>query len=60
MGLKVVAEGVEHTDQGVLLAQLGVDEIQGYLHARPMAALDMAQWLRRRDDIDARAVTAEG
>jgi EAL domain-containing protein (putative c-di-GMP-specific phosphodiesterase class I) len=29
---------------------LGVDELQGYLHARPMAALDMAQWLRKRDD----------
>jgi EAL domain-containing protein (putative c-di-GMP-specific phosphodiesterase class I) len=26
-----------------------VDEVQGYLHARPMAALDMAQWLRRRE-----------
>jgi diguanylate cyclase (GGDEF)-like protein len=50
MGLRVVAEGVERADQGELLAQLGVDELQGYLHARPMAALDMAQWLRKRDD----------
>ncbi|MCW2708684.1 MAG: putative Diguanylate cyclase/phosphodiesterase [Frankiales bacterium] len=50
LGLKVVAEGVEHVDQGLLLADLGVDEVQGYLHARPMAALDMAQWLRRRDE----------
>jgi EAL domain-containing protein (putative c-di-GMP-specific phosphodiesterase class I) len=50
MGLKVVAEGVEHVDQGDLLAQLGVDEVQGYLHARPMPALDVAQWLRRRDE----------
>jgi EAL domain-containing protein (putative c-di-GMP-specific phosphodiesterase class I) len=48
MGLKVIAEGVEHIDQGDLLAQLGVDEVQGYLHARPMPALDVAQWLRRR------------
>jgi diguanylate cyclase (GGDEF)-like protein len=50
MGLKVIAEGVEHVDQGELLAQLGVDEVQGYLHARPMPALDVAQWLRRRDE----------
>jgi diguanylate cyclase (GGDEF)-like protein len=49
LGLRVVAEGVEHVDQAEVLEQLGVDEVQGYLHARPMAALDMAQWLRRRD-----------
>ena len=50
LGLRVVAEGVEHDEQHALLAQLGVDEIQGYLHARPMPALDVAQWLRRRDE----------
>jgi diguanylate cyclase (GGDEF)-like protein len=50
LGLRVVAEGVEHTAQHEILAELGVDEIQGYLHARPMAALDMAQWLRRREN----------
>ena len=50
MGLRVVAEGVEHVDQSLLLAQLGVDEVQGYLHARPMPALEVAQWLRRREE----------
>jgi EAL domain-containing protein (putative c-di-GMP-specific phosphodiesterase class I) len=49
LGLRVVAEGVEQEEQHTLLSQLGVDEIQGYLHARPMAGLDMAQWLRRRE-----------
>ena len=49
LGLRVVAEGVEQEDQHLTLNELGVDEIQGYLHARPMAALDMAQWLRRRE-----------
>ncbi|MGZ6826892.1 MAG: EAL domain-containing protein, partial [Mycobacteriales bacterium] len=49
LGLKVVAEGVEQDEQHALLTQLGVDELQGYLHARPMAGLDMAQWLRRRE-----------
>jgi EAL domain-containing protein (putative c-di-GMP-specific phosphodiesterase class I) len=49
LGLRVVAEGVEQEEQHVLLTQLGVDEVQGYLHARPMPALDMAQWLRRRE-----------
>jgi diguanylate cyclase (GGDEF)-like protein len=49
LGLRVVAEGIEHVAQDKILASLGVDEVQGYLHARPMPALDMAQWLRRRD-----------
>jgi len=53
LGLRVVAEGVEQEEQHQLLAQLGVDEVQGYLHARPMAALDMAQWLRRREQAQA-------
>ena len=49
LGLSVVAEGVENNDQLKTLTDLGVDEAQGYLLARPMAALDMAQWLRRRE-----------
>ncbi len=49
LGLKVVAEGVENDEQEAVLRQLGVDEVQGYLHARPMPALDMAAWLRRRE-----------
>jgi len=50
LGLAVVAEGVEHEDQHNLLARLGVDEEQGYLHAHPMHALQIATWLRRRDN----------
>ncbi len=49
LGLRVVAEGVEQEEQHQMLARFGVDEVQGYLHARPMAALDMGQWLRRRE-----------
>ena len=49
LGMRVVAEGVEQEDQQGILRALGVDEVQGYLHARPMAALDVAAWLRRRE-----------
>jgi EAL domain-containing protein (putative c-di-GMP-specific phosphodiesterase class I) len=49
LGLTVVAEGVEEQEQHDMLRSLGVDEIQGYLHARPMPAIDAAQWIRRRD-----------
>ena len=48
LGMRVVAEGVEQEDQQGILRALGVDEVQGYLHARPMAALDVASWLRDR------------
>jgi EAL domain-containing protein (putative c-di-GMP-specific phosphodiesterase class I) len=36
MGMKVVAEGVEDRAQFDLLCEYGVDEIQGYLLARPV------------------------
>ena len=45
LGMRVVAEGVEHADQQAVLHALGVDEAQGYLHARPLAGLEVATWL---------------
>jgi diguanylate cyclase (GGDEF)-like protein len=50
LGLKVVAEGVEQEQQLTILRSLGVDEVQGYLHARPMPAREAAAWLRNRED----------
>ena len=47
LGMRVVAEGVEHADQQAVLRALGVDEAQGYLHARPLASLEVASWLAR-------------
>ncbi len=38
MGLKIVAEGVETIEMWNYLADLGIDEAQGYLMARPMPA----------------------
>jgi diguanylate cyclase (GGDEF)-like protein len=60
LGLRVVAEGVE--DEGTLhvLTELGCDETQGYLHARPMPAEDFLSWLGERDLVDAPATAAEG
>jgi diguanylate cyclase (GGDEF)-like protein len=48
LGLRVVAEGVEHEDQLLTLGTLEVDEAQGYLHARPMSAAQLERWLRQR------------
>jgi diguanylate cyclase (GGDEF)-like protein len=49
LGLKVVAEGVEQQAQHDLLRTLGVDEVQGFLHARPMGLHEMTQWMRKRE-----------
>ena len=46
LGLSVVAEGVETAAQRDILLELGCDEMQGYLFARPMtsdALLEMAR-----------------
>ena len=45
MGLKVTAEGIETWDQHDFLVDAGVDELQGYLLARPVAEDKLAKAL---------------
>jgi EAL domain-containing protein (putative c-di-GMP-specific phosphodiesterase class I) len=47
LGLRVVAEGVEHDATLARLARLGCDESQGYLHSAPLPADRLADWLDR-------------
>jgi diguanylate cyclase (GGDEF)-like protein len=49
LGLKVVAEGVETVAQQLLLLDMGCDELQGFLFARPMpaSAIDL-EWLLQK------------
>ncbi len=56
LGLKVVAEGIEHADHVRLLQELGCDFGQGFFIAEPIALEDLDGWLehcpwplRRRD-----------
>ena len=44
LGLKVVAEGVENPRQHQILAELGCDELQGFLFAKPMSARALLLW----------------
>ncbi len=39
LGMRTVAEGVEHVDQAAVLTELGVDEGQGWLFGRPAPLL---------------------
>jgi len=48
LGMQVVAEGVETTQEEALLREQGCDEIQGYLHSRPLPPRELASWLRAR------------
>ncbi|MFG2640449.1 aminotransferase class I/II-fold pyridoxal phosphate-dependent enzyme [Streptomyces sp. NPDC048370] len=47
LGLKVVAEGIEHEEQRELLAAMGCEYGQGFLFARPMTAHQAESFLRR-------------
>lgn len=44
--LKVVAEGVETEGQYSILRELGCNELQGYLFARPMSAKTLYLWAK--------------
>ncbi|HET9644780.1 MAG TPA: EAL domain-containing protein [Burkholderiaceae bacterium] len=53
LGLRVVAEGVENVRQEEILRELGCDEMQGYMFAKPMSARALLLWA-----IDDRSVTS--
>jgi diguanylate cyclase (GGDEF)-like protein len=47
LGVRVIAEGVDHADAWTALADWGCDEAQGHFVAEPMPARDLETWLRR-------------
>lgn len=47
MGMQVLAEGVETEEQERFVSQCGIDLIQGFLFAKPMAEDEAFAWLRK-------------
>jgi EAL domain-containing protein (putative c-di-GMP-specific phosphodiesterase class I) len=45
--MTVVAEGVETEEQAARLAEIGCDEMQGFLVSRPLPYEDFAAFVRR-------------
>ncbi|HEX7048554.1 MAG TPA: EAL domain-containing response regulator [Gammaproteobacteria bacterium] len=58
LGLKAVAEGVEDEDTLRFLEQIGCDNAQGFLIARPMAGEAAVNWVLERHRTDKGARTA--
>jgi diguanylate cyclase (GGDEF)-like protein len=51
MGLRVVAEGVEHVEAWNLLRRLGCDFAQGYLISKPLPAQDVTPFIREANQL---------
>lgn len=47
LGLKVVAEGIETSEQKEALTILGCDKAQGYYFAKPMPLESLVEWLQK-------------
>ena len=45
INIRTIAEGVEEADIADRLREMGCDEVQGYLYARPLAVGDLEAWL---------------
>ena len=47
LDLKLIAEGVESAEMIDRLRDMGCDEVQGYIYAKPLSADEFEKWVRR-------------
>ena len=59
LGLTIVAEGVEQSEQMDFLHEQQCDIIQGFYFHRPVAAAEFAQWFRLHDPASFRLTSVE-
>lgn len=59
LGLRTVAEGVETCAQATLLLRMGVDELQGFLFAKPMPVDAFEAWMNTHPHVGNAPVTAQ-
>ena len=48
LGLKTIAEGVETQQQAEFLKNLGCDEVQGFMYAKPMPEHELLEFIKER------------
>ncbi|MDZ4370826.1 MAG: bifunctional diguanylate cyclase/phosphodiesterase [Phenylobacterium sp.] len=60
LGVRIIAEGVEHEAQALFLRSAGCDRMQGYFFARPMPADQMEAILRETEAAPAPRLAAVG
>jgi diguanylate cyclase (GGDEF)-like protein len=60
LGVRIIAEGVEHESQALFLRSAGCDRMQGYFFARPMPAHEMEAMLREAAEPPAVRLAAAG
>ncbi|MFM7533462.1 MAG: putative bifunctional diguanylate cyclase/phosphodiesterase [Rubrivivax sp.] len=59
LSLVTVAEGIEEPEVASRLHDMGCDEVQGYLYARPEPAPVFEQWLRERTGLPTAVVAGQ-
>jgi diguanylate cyclase (GGDEF)-like protein len=52
LGMKVIAEGVEHQDQLKFITEIGCEEYQGYLFSRPVPADEAVRFISKRTGVE--------
>lgn len=45
LGLQIIGEGVERTEEMTMLQKLGCQDLQGYLFSKPMTAAQLERWM---------------